>query len=177
MNERDHIRGVSLVEACTVLAVIAVLAASAAPSFKQARTRKAVEGAAAELAAQLHLARNEAQALATPVRLSLYATPSGTCALVHTGPATACSCGVGTAATCSGEAQALHAMTLNANTGVRLQANVSSMLFDPLHGTTSPAGTWRAVSSAAGSINHVVNILGRVRTCSPEPALAGYRAC
>jgi type IV fimbrial biogenesis protein FimT len=50
------------------------------------------------------------------------------------------------------------------------------MLFDPVRGTTSPAGTVRVVSDA-GSIHHVVNIMGRARSCSPDGAVKGYKAC
>ena len=60
---------------------------------------------------------------------------------------------------------------------VRLQTNVSSMLIDPLHGTVSPTGTLRLIGDDTRSVNHVVNIMGRVRSCSPLAAVPGYRAC
>jgi type IV fimbrial biogenesis protein FimT len=65
------------------------------------------------------------------------------------------------------------------STGLSVQANVSSILFDPLHGTSTPTGTLRVVSATEGPIHHIVNVLGRVRTCTPSgsPVLPGYRSC
>ena len=54
------------------------------------------------------------------------------------------------------------------------------MLFDPLHGTSTPAGTLKITGASGRAVQHVVNVMGRVRTCSPQgaaPALAGYRVC
>lgn len=177
MKRKSSLRGISLIESCTVLAIIAVLAASAVPSYREARVRKTVEGAAGELAAQLHYARTEAQARSNAVRMSLYTSAAGSCALVHTGLAADCQCQPGAATSCSGAATALRQLALDAGSGVQLQSNAASMLFDPLHGTVTPAGTWRVVSASSGSLHHVVNILGRVRTCSPAPSLPGYRSC
>jgi type IV fimbrial biogenesis protein FimT len=61
-----------------------------------------------------------------------------------------------------------------------VQANVASILFDPLHGTSTPTGTLRVVADSGRAVHHVVNIMGRVRTCSPAgaaPVVAGYRVC
>ena len=177
MESRHSARGISLIESCAALAIVAVLAATAAPSYKEAQIRKTVEGAAAELAAQIHYARTAAQARSDTVRMSLYTDAAGSCVLVHTGAAAECQCHGGEPAECSGTATLLRRLALDASTGVQLQSNSTSMLFDPLHGTTTPAGTWRVVSTTAGSVHHVVNILGRVRTCSPVPALSGFRTC
>jgi type IV fimbrial biogenesis protein FimT len=35
----------------------------------------------------------------------------------------------------------------------------------------------RLTSRNGTAIHQVVNIMGRVRSCSPAPALSGYRAC
>jgi type IV fimbrial biogenesis protein FimT len=54
---------------------------------------------------------------------------------------------------------------------------VASMRFDPLHGTSTPTGTLRVVGANERAIHHVVNIMGRVRSCSPQAAVRGYAAC
>ena len=99
--------------------------------------------------------------------------------MVHSGNRQQCTCDVDTGtAQCTGDATALKTVAVPASTGLAVQANVNSMLFDPLHGTSTPAGTLRVVS-AAGSIHHIVNVLGRVRTCTPgnATALLGHPSC
>ena len=51
------------------------------------------------------------------------------------------------------------------------------MLFDPAQGTVSPTGSIRIVDSRGDSITHVVNIIGRMRSCSPAAAVSGFKAC
>jgi type IV fimbrial biogenesis protein FimT len=60
---------------------------------------------------------------------------------------------------------------------VAVHANVASVLFDPLHGTSTPTGTLRLVGSGGREVQHVVNVMGRVRSCSPLGAVPGYRPC
>jgi type IV fimbrial biogenesis protein FimT len=51
------------------------------------------------------------------------------------------------------------------------------MAFDPLHGTATPTATWRVIARDGRAIHHVVNVMGRVRSCSPDAAVPGHRAC
>jgi hypothetical protein len=46
--------------------------------------------------------------------------------------------------------------------------------YDPIRRETQ---TLRLASASGLAIQHVVNLLGRVRSCSPQGAVAGYRAC
>ena len=61
--------------------------------------------------------------------------------------------------------------------GIVLTANVRSIAFDPLRGTTTPAATVRVAARDGAAVHQVVNIMGRVRSCSPDRNIAGYRAC
>jgi type IV fimbrial biogenesis protein FimT len=54
---------------------------------------------------------------------------------------------------------------------------VNSILFDPRIGTASPGGTVRLTDSTGREIRHIVNLRGRVRTCSAHGALAEHPAC
>jgi type IV fimbrial biogenesis protein FimT len=63
------------------------------------------------------------------------------------------------------------------NGTVVVTANVASMLYDPVRGTTSPTATIAVGAPESAGLRHVVNILGRVRTCAPAGGLRGYRAC
>ncbi len=78
---------------------------------------------------------------------------------------------------CTGGAEQIRTVRLPASDDVSLRANVSSVLFDPLHGTSSPSGTLRLVGTQGREIQHVINIMGRVRSCTPQGVVPGYRAC
>jgi type IV fimbrial biogenesis protein FimT len=170
-------RGVTLVEACVVVAVSVIAASVAAPSFQAMLDTRRLDGAATQLANDIQFARTEAVARNQPVRLSLYASAAGSCYVAHTGNSNQCSCGSSGPALCSGGARQIKTVLLPTADRVSLQANVSSLLFDPLHGTSSPTGTLRLIGSNDRAVHHVINVMGRVRSCSPQAAMPGYRAC
>ena len=68
-------------------------------------------------------------------------------------------------------------MLLPAGRPVTVQANVASMLFHPVRGTTTPAATVKVLGANGYAIHHVVNIMGRVRSCTPGTAIPGYKPC
>jgi type IV fimbrial biogenesis protein FimT len=170
-------RGITLIEASVVLAVIATLAGTAAPSLRQTIDARRLEGAASQLATDLRFVRTEAVARNEALRLSIHAAAAGSCYVIHTGAADQCSCAAAGPAQCSGGAQELKTVVLASAERLSLQANVGSILFDPVHGTSTPTGTLRVIGANARAIHHVVNVMGRVRSCSPQGAVPGYRAC
>ncbi len=170
-------RGVTLIEAATVLAVIAVVAGTAAPSLRSVIDARRLDAAATQLATDIRYTRTEAVARNEPLRLSLRPVAGGSCYVVHTGAADACTCPATGAASCTGSAEALRTVVLPGAARVTLQANVGSMLFDPVHGTSTPTGTLRLIGAGERAIHHIVNVMGRVRSCSPAGAVPGYRAC
>lgn len=170
-------RGVTLVEACTVLAVLAVLVSTAAPNLQGLIDSRRLDGAATQLATDIQFVRTEAVARNLPVRLSFHATADGSCYVLHTGNADQCDCSAPGPATCTGDARQIKTVTLTAADRVSLQTNTASVLFDPLHGTSTPTGTLRLVGPQGRAVHHVVNVMGRVRSCSPLGAMPGYRAC
>lgn len=171
-------RGLTLIELCVVLALVALALGIALPGLGGLIERKRLHGMAAQLAADLHWVREEALARNEPLRFSIQATASGSCTVVHTGQRDDCRCEDPSApAVCVGGATALKTSHWPGHQGIAVQANVASMLFDPDHGTTTPAGSVRLVDRRGAGITHVVNVAGRVRTCSPEGAVPGYRAC
>lgn len=170
-------RGVTLVEACTVLAVLAVLVSTAAPNLQGLIDSRRLDGAATQLATDIQFVRTEAVARNLPVRLSFHVIADGSCYVVHTGNADQCDCNAPGPATCSGDARQIKTVALTAADRVSLQTNVASVLFDPLHGTSTPTGTLRLVGQQGRAVHHVINVMGRVRSCSPQGAMPGYRAC
>lgn len=170
-------RGLTLIEACAALAVLAVLATAGSPSLKSVFERKSLQGLAAELAADLHLARGDAVARQVGVRVAVHAGDGGSCVVAYTGPASGCRCGDGTAPVCEADATPLRHRFVPASSGIAVSANVGSLRFDPHLGTATPAGTITVASSTGMSVRHVVNLMGRVRSCSPAAAVSGYTAC
>ncbi|MDO9316465.1 MAG: GspH/FimT family pseudopilin [Burkholderiaceae bacterium] len=182
VSQRLHRQpGFTLVEAAVTLAILAALACGAAPSFHGMIERQRLAGLASQLATDVQFVRSESVLRNEALRLSFYSAVWGTCYVVHSGVRNQCSCTTASIeATCVADAAQIKTVIVPASAGASVQANVSSILFDPLHGTSTPTGTLRVVSPAVGSIHHVVNVLGRVRTCSPDgpvPALPGYRVC
>ena len=170
-------RGVTLIEACIVLAVTVIVATTAAPGMQALIDARRLEGAATQLASDIQFVRTEAVARNEAVRLSFHAIAAGSCYVIHTGNADECVCGAAGPALCSGDALQIKTTTLAGADRVALQANVGSLLFDPLHGTSSPTGTLRVLGANERAIHHVVNVMGRVRSCSPQARVPGYRAC
>jgi type IV fimbrial biogenesis protein FimT len=173
----SHLRGVTLIECCAVLTILGIVVGSAAPAFRAVMERRELEGRAIELAADLQWLRSEAVARNRTLRLSVKTGLQGSCYVVHTGALDTCECLLEGPAVCSAGSEAMKSVLLPAARPIRLESNVSSMVYDPLHGTTTVGATLRLVDTRGRSIRHVVNILGRVRSCSPSGEVAGYKPC
>jgi type IV fimbrial biogenesis protein FimT len=170
-------QGLSLVESLMALAIAAIATGASLPSFQQALEQRRLEGAAAQLHTDLQLARSEAVAQNRTLRISFTQEAGASCYVVHTGSANACACGPDGAPVCTAGVRPLRSVHFPAGTGVQLQSNVSSMVLDPAKGTVSPTGTLRLSGAEGRAVHVIVNIMGRVRKCSPGAALPGYVAC
>lgn len=173
MGTRHEQRGLTLVEAAVVVGIVAAAATTAAPGLQRLVDQRRLDAAATRLAADLQLARNEAIARNRVVRVSRDETAG--CYLLHTGPAGGCRCDADGGAACDGDSAAIRSVA--ASPRIALQSNAASIAFDPLHGTVTPTATWRLIGSDSRAVHHVVNVMGRVRSCSPDGAVPGYRAC
>lgn len=169
-------RGITLTEAMLAMAVCLVAVGAAAPGFEAARERRHLEGVAAQLETDLQLARSEAVALNRTLHVGFRSDAAGACYVVHTGAPKECDCSGATPA-CTGGALALRSVRIDAASGVTLAANVRSMTFDPLQATVTPTSTMRVLARDGREIRKIVNIMGRVRTCSPQGGIAGVPAC
>lgn len=169
-------RGLTLIEAATVTGIVAVLVGITLPSFSELTQRRQVEGTAAQLETDLQLARSEAVARNESVRLAFARGAHGSCYVMHSGPAGSCTCDGGGTVVCTPDAQVLRSVHQAAGFPVQIQSNSASLLFDAVKGTVTPTATMR-VQAPVGNIHQVVNVMGRVRSCSPDGRVAGYRRC
>jgi type IV fimbrial biogenesis protein FimT len=169
--------GITLVETTVVTTVVAVLTGLAAPGFDSSLQRRRLEGAATQLETDIHCARMWAVARDAPLRISFESGAGGSCYVIHTGAANQCSCAADGAATCQGAAVAERAVRFEPGGSVSLKSNSRSVLFDPVKGTSSPTVTVQLQARNGTAIHQVMNIMGRVRSCSPAPSLSGYRRC
>lgn len=168
-------RGLTLVESAIGLAITAIVAATAVPSFESARERRHLEGAAAQFETDLQFARSAAVASGRSLRLSFDAAAA--CYVVHTGSGADCRCGGGAAPICDAGAEPLRTVRFAAGTPVTMNANVESLSLDGQFGTVVPTATVRFQGRSGVALHQVVNVMGRVRTCSPGGAVGGHRAC
>lgn len=168
--------GLTLIECATAVAVVAIALGAALPSFLQMRARQHLDGLGTQLETDLILARAEAVARNEPVRVAFARDARGSCYVLHSGAAGGCVCDGTGATVCAPGAEALRQVHLDARHPVQLVSNSASLLFDAVKGTVTPTATIR-LDASAGTVHAIVNIMGRVRHCTPTPTLSGYPLC
>ena len=82
-SRRATCRGISLIEACAVLAVLSVLAGLALPSFGDHLAKRRLEGRAVELSNDLQYLRSEAVSRNEAMRISFGTDAGGSCYVLH----------------------------------------------------------------------------------------------
>lgn len=170
-------RGLTLVEMLCCLAITGLLLAGALPALRDIRLSQALFSVAAELETDIQYARSLARTNDRTVRLAVQSTDDGgACYVVHSGPAGACTCDSGGVARCTGSAQALRVQPLPAAAGISVSTGSRSIVFDAGKGTVTPTATFVVSDRDGRAVHQVVNVLGRVRSCSPS-GLSSYRRC
>jgi type IV fimbrial biogenesis protein FimT len=171
-------KGLSMVETLCVLAILVVLLGGALPMVSELRLGLRLHAAAALLETDIHLARSTAISSGRPVRLVVQALPTGgSCYMLHDGAGDACTCSDSGLARCDAGVQLLRSEGQAANTGVALGALARPLLFDGHKGTITPTATLRLTARDGRAIHQVVNIMGRVRSCTPGGGVGGLRSC
>jgi len=169
--------GLTLVESLCGLAVASVALGLAIPGLDALRQRMELHGVSAQVETDLQFARSESVSRNRTVRMTLRESSGGTCYLVHTGPAAACSCGIASGASCGANGEVLRWFSTPADGRVRIRSAVKTMTFDPVKRTVTPTATLRVESADGRALHQVVNLFGRVRTCSPGGKLPTERTC
>jgi type IV fimbrial biogenesis protein FimT len=171
-------RGLSLIETMCSLAIMAILIGGALPMFHDLHASQALQATAALLETDIQFAKSQASTSGRPVRLSVQAVQGGTsCYVVHTGAANACRCQGGGKAVCDAGATLLRLSEQSGPSGIALAPLQRSILFDAGKGTVTPTATFKVTDRDGRTIHQVVNIMGRVRSCTPNPGFAGLRTC
>lgn len=173
--------GFTLIESLVAVAAGAVLATTALPSFARWLDQQRLQGAAHQLLADLQFVRTEAVSRQQGLRLSVMppSASGGSCYVLHTGGAGACSCAPGgtAPAVCGGGAQEVKTVRWGDADRVVLSASAHSILFDPHDGTSTPTVTLDLGNPQGQQLRHVVNVMGRARTCSPNDSVPGHPIC
>ncbi len=171
-------RGFSMVELLCCVSIAAVVLGSAVPPLVDLGRSQRLRSAAAELQTDIHFARTASMQRSQPVRLSWQAMPDGgACYVVHSGDAGQCSCGAEPSAVCRDGAQALRTVVLPPRDAISFGAATRSVLFDSRRGTVTPTATFKLADGGGRALHLVVNIMGRVRGCSPDGKLVGVKRC
>jgi len=161
-------RGVTLIEVLVAIAIAAVLAGFAVPSFVQSMARTRLEGTVSLLATDLQYARSEAIRRGNKV-----ADDSKVAArLALTGGGTGYTITVASAA--DGATTPVKVVTLP--TGVTLTSD-GDVTFDGLRGTSNQRTFTATVSGVSGALRVTTNALGRISTCSSSIAFVGHTPC
>jgi type IV fimbrial biogenesis protein FimT len=163
------------------MAVVAILLALATTDMSRLHDRRRLEAAAAQLETDLMATRSLAVARDRGVRLGFESTPLFSCYVIHAGGPDDCHCTGDATAICRPGVESWRTVMFDAAGPVFLRSNVRSILFDGTKGTSTPAGTLRLIGRDGSAIHQVINIMGRVRSCSPPlPGVGpvpGYARC
>jgi type IV fimbrial biogenesis protein FimT len=171
-------RGFTLIEAAVTTSVVAVLVGVGVPSFTRTLDLRTLEGVSTELANDLQYVRSEAVARNVSLRLTTQPLPSGgACYVIHAGSKGDCICAGDGTASCAEGLQPLKTVVVGGARRVSLSVNSASMLWHPVRGTVTPTGTLQLTLTDGRAIHHIVNIMGRSKTCSPEGGVRGHAVC
>lgn len=163
-------RGTSLVEVLVVCCISAVLAGLAAPSMHELRQRRQVEAVAAQIETELQFARSAAVARHRSVHAAFAADEHGSCYVVHTGSKGDCTCSAAWATPrCEAGAESLANARYPVADRVEVSSNSSSVLFDAVKGTVTPTATITVRGAELHETRLVINVMGRIRSCTTRP--------
>ena len=177
-HRQPAVRGLSLVELLCVLTIGVLLLGGTLPMLNDLRQGQRLQAVAALLETDIHLARSTAISSGRPVRLVVQALDGGgACYLLHTGAPDACDCGPQGQARCDAGTEPLRHEALPAAGGVSLATLPRPLVFDGRKATVTPTATLRLTARDGRAIHQVVNIMGRVRSCSHGGPVAGLRPC
>lgn len=172
-------RGTTMIESLVVLASTVLALTSALPSWRDLRQLQHLEGTALQFETDVQFTRSMAVAQRRNLRMSFFSESHGSCYVVHVGAAGVCRCDASGQALCSDGQAPMRVQHYRSQHPVTVQSNVSSIVFAGDLGTSTPAGTVRFQTTPTDAIHAVINVMGRVRHCTPSQSrvVRGYSIC
>ena len=163
-------RGFTLIELMVALAVVAILATLAVPTYAEFTARQRLAAAAQQLTLELNQARQDAVGRGVPMHVTLRGGPQW-CFAVSAQPA--CDCGA--PAPCAqrhGGAGALRGVELSA------AAATGSASFDPRSGRSLVSGPLARLDAGSGlAVRIDLQPSGRARACSEGARIGDIARC
>jgi len=187
MMKQRPARGLTLIELLTVVAVLGIVLAIAAPSFADLMNRRRVQLVATELSTDLAYARSEAGLRNRRVNLQFQTAGAGmSCytVLVFDSGLFPCDCTRTPGSACQGGRYELRTVQIPSVKGVslipsqELVATSSALEFQvPLLTAWPPTSSVRVRGSRGFELEVQINPVGRVRVCSPDGSFSGVAQC
>jgi type IV fimbrial biogenesis protein FimT len=174
---RRAARGLTLVELACTMTVAGLAMGAALPGFEAYRQSRQIAAVMAGLQTDVQLARSEAVVRHRLVSLDVRTGAAGSCYVVHSGAAGDCECEVDGPARCIAGAEVIRSVSLPRGGRLSLSANRPAIQFNPDHGTVTPTATLRLTGDAGREMRAVINLVGRVRTCSVSGGTGAERSC
>lgn len=185
MSTKRRHTGFSLIELMVTVAVLAIIAATAAPSFQSFLDKNRLVGAAEAVYTQVQGARSEA--VKQSADMVFVVSPGASWCVGFSrsriaAPPCDCTAAVADEDACSviadGTNSVLKVVDGSAFNGVTVGAgSPASMTFSGVRGTTTGAGSIPLQSALGRELQVEVNAIGRVRLCSPSGSIGGYPSC
>jgi prepilin-type N-terminal cleavage/methylation domain-containing protein len=152
--------GFTLIEMMVAMAMTAILAAVAIPSFVGTIARSRVEGVVNELSIDLQATRTEAIRRRTTATLAV-ANGGASYSVSYVNPATSAT---------------VTLKTVTTPTGVTITAS-APIVFSSLRGLADGQTFTVASTSTSAQLRAMTNEIGRVQMCSPNGSFNGYSTC
>lgn len=171
-------RGMTLVELLCGLAIMLALFSNALPFLNDLMMRQRLLSQAALLESDLALARSAAQSMGRTVRFATKQWDDGrSCYVIHSGSTGSCTCAANGEPRCESGGEVIRSVAVAHHQGMRLSGPNRSIAFDAKLGTVTPTATFRITDSEGRAVNQIINITGRVRTCTTNATWGGMRRC